>query len=252
MKIFIAAHKKSLFPNYDYYVPIQVGTDINGIIDEFKIRDNTLDNISKKNKNYCELTAMYWIWKNIDDDIIGLTHYRRYFYKKPYHNTLDNVLSKDEIIDILKNKKIIVPNKKYFFKNNLYHQYRIIHNVSDLEKCKQIIIEKYPDYINSFDKVFKRKWMYSYNMFIASKSIMNEYFNWLFNILFELEKRVDISEYNQYNQRIFGFLSERLFNVWIDKNFDKKEVQEVFVSNLDTDQKKEFFLNVVKKVGGLF
>ena len=82
MKIFIAAHKKSLFPNYDYYVPIQVGTDINGIIDEFKIRDNTLDNISKKNKNYCELTAMYWIWKNIDDDIIGLTHYRRYFYKK--------------------------------------------------------------------------------------------------------------------------------------------------------------------------
>ena len=77
---------------------------------------------------------------------------------------------------------------------------------------------KYPEYAVCFENLEKRKSGYAYNMFIASKTIIDSYCEWLFDVLFELDRIVDLSQYNDYNQRMWGFLSERLFNVWIMKN----------------------------------
>ena len=80
IKILVVTHKKYWMPKIEMYLPIQVGL-INKN-DLGYLKDNTGDNISYKNPNYCELTAMYWAWKNIDVDYIGICHYRRYFTNK--------------------------------------------------------------------------------------------------------------------------------------------------------------------------
>ena len=117
----------------------------------------------------------------------------------------------------------------------------------DIEICNDIIKEKYPDYIKSFDDVFKKHSFYAFNMFIAKKEIINNYCKWLFDILFEVEKRVDISTYDKYNQRLFGFLSERLFNVWLTKN-NQIIIKQENVFQTDENLIKQKITYYIKKI----
>ena len=84
IKILVAAHKLYWMPNDSVYMPIHVGRE--GKADLGYVGDNTGDNISAKNPNYCELTALYWAWKNLEADYVGLVHYRRYFTNKEVRN----------------------------------------------------------------------------------------------------------------------------------------------------------------------
>lgn len=77
IKILVAAHKKYWMPDDSVYLPIQVGAALHSALGY--VPDNTGYNISDKNPNYCELTALYWAWKNLECEYIGLCHYRRYF-----------------------------------------------------------------------------------------------------------------------------------------------------------------------------
>ncbi|MBQ7883295.1 MAG: DUF4422 domain-containing protein [Phascolarctobacterium sp.] len=79
IKILVATHKKYWMPEDEVYLPLHVGRD--GKEDLGYMGDNTGDNISDKNASYCELTGLYWAWKNLDCEYIGLCHYRRYFGK---------------------------------------------------------------------------------------------------------------------------------------------------------------------------
>ena len=72
-----------------------------------------------------------------------------------------------------------------------------------------------------------------FNMFIGKKEIMNEYFSWLFTILGYVESKIDIREYSDYQKRVFGYLSERLFNVWINHNKMNYSIKEIFVMNTE-------------------
>lgn len=210
--IYVATHKKAEFPKEKIYKPIRVGSALNS--DDFGYqRDDIGENISNKNKSFCELTATYWIMKNDKSDIVGLTHYRRYFFKKHKNNKLENVLSEKEIREILKEKDIIVPNSTFIIKHNAEKSWEKTHIKKDYDECRKIIAEKYPDYVEAFEQFSKSRFLYICNMFIARKEIFDEYYKWLFDILFELEKRTDISNYDDYNKRLFGFMSERLFNV---------------------------------------
>ena len=237
IKIYIATHKKVILPKQECYVPIQVGCE--GKEKLGYVCDNTGDNISIKNPNFCELTATYWILKNDNSDIVGLTHYRRYFFKNVFSNKFKNILSKEDILKILNKYDIIVP-KKLKFGITVKEQFERNHNLEDLIKCKEIIEKKYPDYIQSFDEFLNRDSMYTYNMFISSKEIFNEYYNWLFDILFEVEKIIDISNYTDYNKRLYGFLSERLFNVWLEKNNKRLKVKEMPVFNTEEKIRKQW------------
>lgn len=77
--ILIACHKECRLPKQDFFLPVQVGS-AHSIVDLKMQRDDQGENISSKNKSYCELTAMYWAWKNLQNiEIIGLSHYRRFF-----------------------------------------------------------------------------------------------------------------------------------------------------------------------------
>ncbi len=244
LNIFIACHKECNLPKDEGYVSLHVGAE--GKKDLGFIKDSTGDNISLKNPNFCELTGIYWMWKNTKSKYIGLSHYRRYFFKKGNYHTLDKVLKKDDAIEILKTYDVIVPKKVKIFGKNIRKQYEICHHIDDFDTCRNIISEIYPEYLDAFDKISKRNFFYPYNMFVMSKDNFDKYCEWLFNILFEVEKRVDITNYSNYDKRIFGFLSERLFNVWLEKNNFK--LKELSVYNTDDSYFKQRITNIIKNI----
>ena len=234
IKILVATHKKYWMPSDDVYLPIHVGRE--GKTDLGYIGDNTGDNISAKNANYCELTGLYWAWKNLKCDYIGLCHYRRYFTGKNLHtNNAEKkkaiILHRQDYEKLLREYDVILPVKRNYYIETVRSQYEHAHNKRDLDEAEKIVAELYPEYNEAFEKVMSRKKLHILNMLVMKKTLFDEYCSWLFSILFELEKRIDISSYNLYEARVFGFISERLFNVWLEKQ--QLKVKEVPVINLE-------------------
>ncbi len=206
-------------PEDSVYVPVQVGAALHPALGY--IPDNTGDNISDKNPNYCELTALYWAWKNLDADYIGLVHYRRYFTRKEVHNIekkKEQILDGKEWENILSKYPVVVPDKRnYYIETNRSH-YNHAHHTEGLDLAEQIIKEKFPDYLPAFNTIMNRTWAYMFNMFVMRRNLFNDYMAWMFDILFEIEKRVDITGWDNYESRIYGFVSELLLDVWLEKN----------------------------------
>jgi len=247
IKILIATHKKYKMPESSIYLPIHVGKE--GKKDLGYIGDNSGDNISKKNESFCEVTALYWAWKNLDIEYIGLNHYRRYFTKKGIFQRILNknkyelILDENSIRELIKKYDVILPRKRNYFIETVWSQYKNAHNIRDLEETRKIVEDKYPEYLISFDRVMNDKKLHLYNMFIMRKKDFDDYCEWLFDILFELENRIDISQYNNYQRRVFGFISERLFNVWLDyKNCKKVELDIIHIERINWIRKIISFL----------
>ncbi len=251
MSIYVVTHKKYDIPEMEGYIPIQVGAALNA--DLGYLKDSGGDNISAKNKNYCELTALYYIWKNKpQDDIAGLVHYRRYFYTKRTLDPKKNILTYSQAKDILKEYDIIVPYKMRRKGNTIKEDYAIHHNVRDYEECRNIISEQCPEFLGAFDAVSESKELFQYNMMVCSKPLFDEYCQWIFDILFELESRIDITDYDAYNQRIYGFLSERLFNVWVMHKGLKVKKLEVFnIEDSKSGLLKANIKNIIKPLMGV-
>lgn len=243
IKFLVATHKKYWMPKDEVYLPIHVGKE--GKQDLGYIGDNTGDNISIKNPNYCELTAIYWAWKNLKADYIGLVHYRRYFTKHNFRNCekkKQDILLRSDFENILKDVDIIVPDKrKYYIETNRSH-YNHAHYEKDLDETENIIKEIYPDYSIAFEKVMSRTWAHMFNMFVMRKDYFDEYCEWLFTILFELEKRI-VSNYTVMEARVFGFISELLLDVWLEtKQIEYKEINVSFMEKQNWIKKGFLFL----------
>lgn len=217
IKIIIATHKTYQMPKDSMYLPLQVGAE--GKADLGYVKDNSGDNISEKNANYCELTGLYWAWKNLDADYIGLAHYRRHFcLKSSKGDKWQKILTKEQLEPLLQKHDIILPNPRNYFIETNYDQYVHAHHAEDLDTTREILQERYPDYLSIYDDYMKRTIGHRFNMFIMKKEIFDAYCSWLFEILFELEKSLDISDYSKNDARVFGFVSERLIDVWVENN----------------------------------
>lgn len=254
--MYVITHKKFEYKLPVNYKPLLVGADFNQNSMGY-LADNYGDNISNKNKSFCELTGMYWLWKNCGDEQIGISHYRRYFSEK---NTLNMVrweslikgtpraISEKKLNDYLKSYDWIVPKKEKLSADSvtIYEQFKLAHNIKDLEKTKKIIQELYPDYIDAFDKVMSKTEMFIFNMLYTTKEQYDSYCKWLFDILFALEKQTDISNYDEYQQRLYGFIAERLFNVWLEKNSVK--VKQLLVFNTSTENRQALIKKVKNKL----
>ena len=233
IKVIVATHKKYQMPKDEMYIPVQVGAE--GKDDLGYQKDNEGENISLKNPFYCELTGLYWAWKNLNADYIGLCHYRRYFSSckktpKEENEKFKVVLTKNEAKEILKETDIILPQKRKYYIENLYDHYKHTSYVETLDETE-------------FDKLHKRTWAHMFNMFIMKKEILNEYCTWLFDILFELEKRTDPSKYDSFHARFYGRVSELLLDVWINKNQIKyEEVKVIDMQNVNWLKKGIAFL----------
>lgn len=245
IKILVATHKQYWMPEDKIYLPIRVGRVEKA--DLGYLGDDTGDNISAKNANYCELTGLYWAWKNLKCDYIGLCHYRRYFAHAVSGSDMEKkklaILQRTDYEKLLKQYDVILPKQRNYFIETVRSQYEHAHNKNDLALTEQIVAELYPEYSEAFCKVMGGTKLHIFNMFVMKKEKFDEYCQWLFTILFELEKRIDISSYSQYEARVFGFLSERLLNVWLEKQKLKvKGIDVVFLEKIDWFDKGMKFL----------
>lgn len=230
--ILVATHKEYTFPSDPLYTPIQVGVTRRAC-DFGYIADNKGDNISIKNDSYCELTALYWAWKSHYADAykyIGLVHYRRYFAGDLEFGE-HSILESEAIGNMLISHDIIVPKKRNYYIQSVYSHYSHAHYGEDLQRLREVIMDLSPSYIHAFDAIMQQRSLYLYNMFVMPSKLFGEYCEWLFTILFALEERIDISTRDSYQKRVFGFLGERLFNVWILHH--RYRVLEVDVVNIE-------------------
>jgi len=217
IKIIVATHKLYQMPKDDIYIPLHVGAE--GKDNLGYTKDNSGNNISNKNPFWCELTGLYWAWKNLDYDYLGLVHYRRHFKSKKNSNSkFDSIIKKEELENILQKTDIIVPKKRYYIIETLYSHYKHTHFIKDLDKTRNIIEKKYPTYLQYFDLIMKRRYGHMFNIFIMKKNKINDYCNFIFDILFELEKETNPYIYDKYQARLYGYIAELLLDVWIEKN----------------------------------
>lgn len=225
MKILVCCHKEVELPKNEIYLPIHVGKSLSNKELNMQV-DNTGDNISIKNRNYCELTGLYWAWKNLSNtSIIGLCHYRRFFN-----------ITKDNIQHILEHKKYDFIVAKHRSRPTSISE-EIIAQLTkeDFIILYATLINLFPTKKKIIDKYFFNMNIYNpYNMMICKKEQYNSYCEWLFNILAETEKYVKLSEYSRL-RRIFGYMGEYLLSLYIILNNCK--VKEIEVINTETSGK---------------
>ncbi|MFA9462789.1 MAG: DUF4422 domain-containing protein [Velocimicrobium sp.] len=231
IKILVAAHKKYNMPNDDIYLPIHVGKEGKNLELGY-VGDNTGDNISQKNATFCELTGIYWAYKNLNADYIGLAHYRRHFRFRKKQDKFSSILNSSEVNALLKETDIILPKKRNYFIETNYSHYIHAHHKEGIDLLGEIIKKDYPAYWKSFDCFMHRTNAHMFNMFIMRKDYFDSYCEWLFPILFKLEQTLDISEYSPYESRVFGFLAERMLDIWLDANqLSYKELHVMFMES---------------------
>ena len=246
VKIIVATHKKYKMPEDNIYIPLYVGSKGKESIG-FERDDNGI-NISEKNPYFCELTGLYWAWKNLNADYIGLSHYRRHFtcnrrIPKKEEDKFKVLLNKYQVNEILDNTDIILPKKRKYYIENLYDHYKHTMYIEPLDETRKIIEQQCPEYINEFDKLHKRTSAHMFNMFIMKKEYLDSYCEWLFNILFELEKRMSSEQFDSFHSRFYGRVSELLLDVWINTNNLKyEEIKIIDMQNINWFKKGTAFL----------
>ncbi len=229
--------------------------------------DDSGENISSKNPFYSELTGIYWAYKNQQSDIVGTCHYRRFYAvsREPlyyrakrllYHLAgihtgrhgliyssrpdywKDKILTARQARELLKHYDAIMPQKRKL-RQSIEEHYVKYHNANDLTLLRAIIEEQSPSLTASFEEAMVHEQLYANNMMIMKRPLFDELCHWLFDILFEFERRINLAHYSEYQQRILGFLSERLITAWVHhKQLKVKELQLIYLKKL----KKRHFL----------
>ncbi len=232
--IFVACHKWAKIAENPLLIPIQVGASLTAERYSGMICDNTGDNISIKNKAYCELTAQYWAWKNTDYDYYGFFHYRRYLsFNRVVPVKMDGTISGkkirpyEELDSIPENltryglnaelMEQVIPGYDLItvlrerLDVTVYQQYCQYHPKENLDALLNIIEAKTPEYMPAAKKYLNSKNIYYMNMYIMEKKIFHTYMSWLFEILSDYE---NIKGYQNLEPRIMGYLAERMFGIF--------------------------------------
>ena len=232
---FVCHHKPGPLFKDEIFIPIHVGAANSNQVLPDCIRDDVGENISRKNASYCELTAIYWAWKNVEADYYGFFHYRRLMNFKSEKKTSLTIhdLSPRTVRKVGWDRKTIEATCARFDVITLprwrvhpiglpkqqmtsYAFYAREHFADDLDTVLSVIKKRSPDvypyvlrHVHSYRNSFA-------NISIMKRDYFKQYASWLFDILFESEKIIDISGYDSYQRRIWGFMGERLISGYID------------------------------------
>ena len=273
IKIFSCLHKQAKFIENSIITPIHIGAAVSkSKIPGVMLSDDTGDNRSVRDIEYCELTAQYWAWKNVKADYYGFFHYRRYLnFTENLYGTDDwgrvcEAKSPDEVIGkygwdedtigrVVSDNDVLIAQKQDCKKwsnggcSNQIEQYTssspYMHDkAEDIDIILGILNDCCPEYYQFAHKFFHGSVASYCNLFVMKKELFFKYCDWLFMVLSEFEKRKDTSNYNAYASRTPVFLAERLFNVflmrerYINKELKVKELQTVYFLNTQIVEKK--------------
>ncbi len=216
--IFIAANKPTRFPQVSGYQPILLGTG-NASVPAGMLSDAEGDSIAGKNPYYCEMTGLYWIWKNLElPEIVGFCHYRRYFAFHPgcdgsSWETLEQAISLEGVEGALGTADAILPRPIRV--GTVEEQYATNNRREDMEIVKDILRAQHPECVPAMEAVLGGQKLYTGNMMVVRRELFHDYMEWLFPILFQAEERISIPYEDPYQRRVLGFLSERLLNIYL-------------------------------------
>jgi len=245
ISILVATHKDYEFPHDIGYQPVQVG----GILSKDKLnieRDDSGESISELNRSFCEITGLYWLWKNTTAEIYGLSHYRRYF--SAHEETLElkgqKIASSHSLGKLLNSYDVVLSKPRNYWIESIRKHYANAHNSSDLDIIENILKRDYPEYLPTYEKFMGGTKVSLYNMFVMKAENFNKYCTWLFDILFKAKSQIPYETYGPYQGRVFGFLAERLLNIWVLHNIPPQRIRFQSVKNLEGE-------NLFQKAVGL-
>lgn len=205
----------------EYVFPIQAGAE-NCDVRVADLLDNTGEHISEKNGNYCELTVLYWIWKNKlktigsadggERQYFGLCQYRREFE-----------FSKDDLFRLVNNDvDVVLPYPMPYEPDIHIHHERYLKE-EDWNALLQALAELAPEYAEAFPEILGQQYLYNYNVILAKKNVLRDYCDWLFPILERTEKLSKPKGWER-NDRYIGYMGETLETLYFMKNANRLSI----------------------------
>lgn len=231
IKIFVCCHRPSYVPQHRLLLPIQLGASIADSRFTGYLHDDDGENISEKNKAYCELTAQYWAWKNCPAEYYGFFHYRRYLYpdahaKRPYiyaaapTEAALAALNFDRISELVFRHDIVLPKRENMHVSAKEHYSKApFHHAADLQAIEIIAKAIDPGFTSAFAEYISGTELYFGNIFIMRREIFDDYCSWLFSILDEFDRQKPLY-YEAQDMRVDGYLAERLLGVYCTRYRD--------------------------------
>lgn len=212
-KIYVAKSHVDKELKENFHTPFTVNIQVGASLTEQNIaeyKDNVGDNISIRNKDYCEMSAIYWVWKNDkDNDYVGVCHYRRRF---AVNEGMINFIMENNF-DVVYTLPTLTDGgmRKEFVERNYYL------TPEDWKLTEEILLEFSPEYFDTWLEFEKSYFIIPCNMFIMKKDVFNKYCTWVFRILEEIDKHY-IKRGIQCDNRYLGYISECLTTVYVMKN----------------------------------
>lgn len=246
-RMLVAAHKSSPTPTDPLYLPVHVGHALNPVDLGYQPDDDG-DNISALNRTYCELTAVYWAWKNLPQGTaVGLSHYRRYFRGSGDGPGGSRILSSDEATALLERHDLVLGTARNYVVETIESHYRNGHHGEDLDVLRAVLQERHPADLAAYDAVFGGRKLSLYNMFLARREVFDAYASWVFPILDDVAQRIDQEGRTAYQQRTIGYLGERLLNVWATARADELSVAHRKIVNTEGEPKLAKAVGLIKR-----
>ena len=245
--IYIITHKQTQLPSIQNYIPLLVGAVNHPELAKYYSLDSTGNSISEKNDSYCELTGLYWMWKNTSHKYYGLVHYRRFFaeihrlfkVRTVYYSIGKpsfRLYEEEELITFLgSSDMLVVESPKLPYGNRIVLQHAAGESVWD--DLDELIQEQYPDYWQNYMQSCRNRNHIQCNMFFGRREIVDMYCNWIFPLLDSLDSLHFKKTGDRYHNRELGYIAELLFDVWIRKNnISYKVIDCITICNTKNDQ----------------
>ena len=213
-KILVATTRPYWMPDDGAYLPVRVGAALADGTEDLPprfARDDTGENISEKNPRYCELTALYWGWKNLGCDYLGLAHYRRHFRGSGPRRVLDAA----GMAALLEQAPVLVARPRDYCIETVESHYAHTFDAAHLDAMRATLAARRPDFLDAFEQVLGGTRLHICNMAVMRRDVLDEYCTWLFDLLFSCEKLIDFTGMTPFEARVMGRLAERLLDTWL-------------------------------------
>lgn len=204
-----------------YVFPIQAGAACSGarVAD---LADNTGMHISDRNGNYCELTALYWIWKNkLSEGGTAEGEAGQYYGLCQYRRGFD--LKEDDLLRLVDNDVDVVLPYPLPYEPNIHAHHERYLKEADWNAMLEALKELQPEYAEAFPGILEQQYLYNYNLVLAKKNVLRDYCAWLFPILMRTEE-LSVPKGSQRADRYIGYMGETLETLYFMKNADRLNV----------------------------